>query len=386
MGIRVAHIWDEYLFNSFVEVHPLFARHAPEVSSITIARTLWDNGNRPDGTVFAQRTLPLDVLMRPSLLRRVLAYLERRVFTSSYLEFARRAQATHETEIAHFHFGFTVAQYPGASFGRPFLVTFYGSDVSSALRSPFWTSRYRNVLPKAAALLVLCEEARDRLVALGCRKERIHVWNLPAGVEKYPWRKASPSPVPRLIMTARFVEKKGHGLLLDALETLAGEGLDFLATLVGYGPGKGAVEEGIARRGLSSLVSVVDTACQGDFATLHYRLLKDHDLFVLPSIQASNGDDEGGPALTMVCAQAAGLPVVCTKFPGAEITMRHGETGFYAEEPSPGSFAAAIRVALGQRASWQSMGVEGSRLANENFGERRQIEKLVAIYEQVRRS
>jgi colanic acid/amylovoran biosynthesis glycosyltransferase len=384
--IKVAHIWDEYLFSSFVEVHPLFARHAPLIDSITIARTLWDNGNTPDGTVFAQRKLPLQALMNPSLARRILAFFERRFFTASYLKFLKALQIEHSIEITHFHFGFTAAQYPEASFQRPFIVTFYGSDVSSALRSPFWVSRYRSVLPKASALLVLCEEARERLQALGCSRDKIHVWNLPAGVEKYPYQEGTSSSIPRLIMTARFVEKKGHGLLLDALESLKNENIQFQATFLGYGPGKAAIEESLHRRNLSAWVKVVDTACQGDFATLHYRLLKEHDLFVLPSIQAKNGDDEGGPALTMVCAQSAGLPVVCTSFPGSEITMQNGKTGFIAEEASGSCLAATLKEAFLRKASWKNMGIEGSRLAHENFGEEQQVRKLAALYETIVRA
>jgi colanic acid/amylovoran biosynthesis glycosyltransferase len=383
MAINVAHVWDEYFFDSFVEVHPLLSRYEKDIRSITISRTLWDNGKSEDGTVFAQRKLPLENLTRPSLFRRAHAFLERRVFTGSFVKFASEIQAAHQTHLTHLHFGFTAAQYPGIENGRPFLVTFYGSDVSSALKSPFWISRYKSVLPRAAALLVLCEEAKARLVALGCSAERVHVWNLPAGVEKYPYRDLSPAEIPRLITTARFVEKKGHGLLLDAFSILKAAGVEFRGTILGYGPDRAKIEASLAHRGLRDWVTVIDTACRGDFATLHYSLLKEHDLFVLPSIQARNGDDEGGPALTMVCAQSAGLPVVCTRFPGSEITMRQGKTGYYVPEPTPAALAETIRQTFARKSEWRALGAEGSFLANENFGEEGQVRKLVALYREV---
>ena len=382
MALRVAQIWDEYVIGSFVEVHPIFPRIAPEVKSITITRTLWENGKVPDGTVFAHRILPQPGLLKRSLLFRAKSYLERRFFKGSFLHFARDQLRAHQSQIVHFNFGFTAAQYPDLPGSLPFLVTFYGSDVSAAIKSPYWASRYREVLPRAAALLVLCDEARERLAALGCDREKIHVWNLPAGIERYPLRSRVPEPVPRLLTTARFVEKKGHGLLLDAYSLLAREGVAFQATLLGYGPDKKAIEDSIRNRNLSSCVRVIDTSFQGDFAALHYEQLLAHDIFVLPSIRAANGDDEGGPALTMVCAQAAGLPVVSTRFPGAEITMRQNETGHYAD-PSAPALAQAIGKLLTERTSWEKMGREGSRLANENFGEATQVKKLVKIYESI---
>ncbi len=384
MRIRIAHVWDEYLVNSFVEVHPLLKKHGFDTDSITLARTVWDNGEVSDGTVFAQRRLPLDDLLHQGFFSRVVAYLERRYFTHDFICFSRSVLRGHQSELVHFHFGFTAAQYPSLPDGRPFLVTFYGSDVSSALRSSFWTKRYKKVLPAAAGLLVLCEAAKSRLVALGCASERVYVWNLPAGVEKYPY--APPrlaSGPPRILMTARFVEKKGHGLLLDALALLAQAGEDFSVTLLGYGSGKRAVENGIASRGLAGKVKVIDTAGRGDFAVLHLSVIREHDFFVLPSIEAANGDDEGGPALTMVCAQAAGLPVVCTKFPGAEITMREGETGFYVPEATPAALAAKIRELAMARDQWTRMGLAGSKLAFANFGEKEQVRKLVEIYGEV---
>jgi len=85
----------------------------------------------------------------------------------------------------------------------------------------------------------------------------------------------------------------------------------------------------------------------------------------------------------MVCAQSAGLPVVCTKFPGSEITMRDGITGYYIFEIHAQGLANSIEKMISNRAKWRSMGEEGSRLAQMNFGEREQVAKLVKFYEEI---
>ncbi|MGZ3650014.1 MAG: glycosyltransferase [Bdellovibrionota bacterium] len=383
MPMKVAQIWDEYVADSFVEVQPLFSRVGAPVDCFTITRTLWDNGKTPDGNVWFHRRLPQENLRAASFLFRVRAYLDRRFFRRAFLKFAE--EKLRGTDLVHFNFGFTAAQYPELPGDRPFVVTFYGSDVSSGVRDSYWRRRYQKILPRARALLVLCEEARQRLIALGCSPERVIVWNLPAGVEKYPYREQpvfQARPV-RFITTARFVEKKGHGMLLEALSLIEKGGVDFRVTLLGYSKGITWVREEIARRGLGEKVQVIDTQYRGDFVALHNEHLRDQDFFVMPSVVAKNGDDEGGPALSMVVAQSAGLPVVCTKFPGSEITMKDGLTGFLVPETNAESLAATIRRMAGSSSRWREMGLAGRELAQQHFGEREQVGKLVEIYKSV---
>ena len=385
MPLKVAQIWDSYMANSFVEVHPLFAQLKSPVKSLTIVRTLWNNGDSPPDTVCYHRHLPQEDLLANSFLFKVRGYLDRRFLRSSFLGFARRKLDEFGADLVHFNFGFTAAQYPELAQGRPFVVTFYGSDVSSGVKSPYWRARYQQILPRASALLVLCEEARERLIALGCAPERVIVWNLPAGVEKYPYREPpayGARPV-RFLTTARFVEKKGHGLLLEAMSLLEKRGVDFSATLLGYSKGITWVREEIERRKLTSRVQVIDTQFRGDFTSLHNSILKDQDFFVMPSIVAKNGDDEGGPALSMVYAQSAGLPVVSTRFPGSEITMKDGLTGYLVQEPDPESLAAAVERMVSSQSRWRMMGMEGRALAQRHFGEREQVGKLVDIYNSI---
>jgi colanic acid/amylovoran biosynthesis glycosyltransferase len=384
MSLKVAHVWDEFMTKGFIDVQPLFRSSGAPVESVTIARTLWDLGVEPGDGLFFHRKLPQEILQAGTVWMRARAYLDRRYFRGGFLRFAESKMRELGTDLVHFHFGFTAAQYPELPGNRPFVVSFYGSDVSSGIKSRYWRERYREILPRAKALIVLCEAARERLVALGCAPERIHVWNLPAGVEKYPYREqpayAGNRPV-RFLMTARFVEKKGHGLLLEALSQLGDRGTDFRVTLLGYSKGISWVRDEIQRRGLGAKVEVVDTQFRGDFVSLHNEILRTQDFFVMPSVTARNGDDEGGPALSMVVAQAAGLPVVCTAFPGSEITMADGATGFLVNDPSAKPFADAISKMIAENARWREMGLAGRELAMANFGERGQIGKLVELYE-----
>src|SRR5439155_20199831 len=139
------------------------------------------------------------------------------------------------------------------------------------------------------------------------------------------------------LVAARFVEKKGHSYLFEAFDRLVRDGLDASLTMVGYGPDKEQIAMNVRRRGLSERVAIIDTQLAPNFVDIFRRALETHDIFVLPSTTSAAGDDEGGPALTMVCAQAAGLPVISTPFAGAERSVLEGVTGLFCRQDDAAS-------------------------------------------------
>jgi colanic acid/amylovoran biosynthesis glycosyltransferase len=287
--------------------------------------------------------------------------------------------------VLHAHFGMTGAlALPLARWsGLPLVVTFYGVDGSAVLRDPGWQRRYRELFEVAALVLVLCDAVKARLVALGCPEYKVIVWNLPAGVEDFPYREPHPARGVRLLVAARFVEKKGYWVLLRALRRLVDEGRDISLRAIGYGPLRPQIEEWIGAHGLQSRISIVDTGCRPDFHQVFNEAIDLSDIFVLPSMTARDGDDEGGPALTLVCAQAAGLPVVCTPFPGAERSVEDGVTGLYCAENDVDSLVDRLRWLMDRPDEWQTLGRAGSDRVREHFSLGPQLNELVSLYESV---
>jgi colanic acid/amylovoran biosynthesis glycosyltransferase len=105
-----------------------------------------------------------------------------------------------------------------------------------------------------------------------------------------------------------------------------------------------------------------------------------HDVFVL---RASDGDDEGGPALTLVCAQAAGMPVVTTDFPGSELSVSHGETGWLCPQGDPAALADRMAWLVEHRESWAPVGRAASDRVRADFSLEGQLEELVGMYRHV---
>jgi colanic acid/amylovoran biosynthesis glycosyltransferase len=381
----IAQAWFDYLPNTFVESHAYLLAKG-ESKSVNIVHTLFDNGEPVDKfTSFLKRkslrTFLSNVLFR-RVIRRLFRKQEWKRFNSHCKETLRRENAS----LLHIHYGTTGCELLPAlrASGVPSLVTFYGYDVSAALRNPRTVLKYQEMFQVVNRMVVQCEVAKQRLIALGCDDHKIKIWNFPAGVEKYPFRSRTKQAGPlRLLIGARFVPAKGHVYLFEAMKILLDEGVDLSLTMVGYGYLLPTLKKRIAELGLQDRVRIIDDAIRGGFNELFRGLLDEHDLFVLPSIVGDDGVDEGGPALTMVCAQAAGLPVISTPFPGAEISVIEGKTGFFCKEKDPRSLADAIRNLLEQPECWKEMGAAGSRLVREEFAEATQMSKLCEIYREI---
>ena len=286
-----------------------------------------------------------------------------------------------KVSVIHAHFGTTAARTVDIlrQTGRPGVVSLYGVDASATLRDPRWRKPYSRMYEAYSRLLVLSEVVRDRLVNDGCPADKISIFNLPARIERYPYRERGTDGPVRFITAARFVEKKGYDLLIPAFARLLEDGLDATLTAIGYGTLRGRIEGDIERLGVQSRVRLHDSGLSGDFHEFFSSELQSHDIFVLPSVTAPNGDDEGGPSLCLVCAQAAGLPVVCTRFPGSEISVVEEVNGLYCEETEDSLFDTMLRLAR-RPGDWASMGGEGHRRVVERFSEHGQNRILREIY------
>lgn len=296
---------------------------------------------------------------------------------------ARRSGA----EVLHAHFGMAGAAVADAArrSGRPLVTSFYGVDASACLTSPRWLRRYAELWEAGDRFLVLSDPLVDRLAAVGAPRERIAVVDLAIDLDAYAFRVPAIDPdAPRLLCAARFVEKKGHGILLEAFARLRSRLPGATLTLAGYGPLLPQIRVRINELGLTHAVDVIDTTRAPDFTGLLADLLVRHDVFVLLSIVGADGDDEAGPALTAVCAQAAGMPVILTPFVGAERSLVDGETGL-AVDPEPDAVAAGVVRIAADSALAARLGSAAAALVRERFARATMLRELEAQYREVLR-
>jgi colanic acid/amylovoran biosynthesis glycosyltransferase len=293
----------------------------------------------------------------------------------------RRWIANHSPDLVHFHFGSTMAALEGVAglSDIPFVVSFYGFDISAGLENRGVREAYHRLLPGAGIVHVLCEAARERAIALGARPERTVLANLPLDVSAYPEIGQTSDRIERWLIPARFVAKKGHLVLLDAFRQHLNQHPSAHLTCWGYGSDRWLIDE-IRQRGLHDRVSVSQSADPRGFDAAYQEQLAKHDCILAPSIRAESGDDEGGPALTAVLAQAAAKPVIYSDFPGSECSVTDGVEGLIVPQGDATALASAMARLSADPARAAAMGLAGRRRVLSEFTPEAYAKALLGWY------
>jgi glycosyltransferase involved in cell wall biosynthesis len=354
--VRVLHLWDVYSPGLFDRSHALCLEHG--VESDLLCMHLLDRATPPGPQVTAVRTIGEDSTngFAARVAKRLRRGLDRRRFRTA----VRKRIAGHRPDLIHFHFGTTAALLEGIAglSAIPAIISFYGYDISAGLDEPALRAAYRRLLPQAAKVHVLCEEARQRAIALGADPERTALLSLPLDLGGYPLIGMTGTGVSRWLIPARFVAKKGHLVALDAFARHRQSRPDARLTCWGYGPDQW-LREAIAARRLSDFVNVRQSADPRGFDAAYRDELARHDVVLAPSVKAASGDDEGGPALTAVLAQLAGKPVVYSDFPGSECSVTNGAEGFIVPQNDAAALAEAMNRLASDLAGAAAMGRAG---------------------------
>jgi colanic acid/amylovoran biosynthesis glycosyltransferase len=193
----------------------------------------------------------------------------------------------------------------------------------------------------------------------------------------YPFRlRALPRAGPlRAVCVASLQEYKGHHVLLRALAD-AGQRLGRVELdLVGDGPARSELERLAQQLGLASRVRFHGSLPEPAVAVL----LEAADLFVLPSVIARNGQQEGLP-VSLVEALAAGVPVVATRLSGVPEVVQENGTGLLAEPGDPEDLARALEATLDDPAAARARAEAGLRLVEREFDLRDSAEALTRLF------
>ncbi len=262
----------------------------------------------------------------------------------------RRALRTFRPHVIHAHWivpqGLVAIT---AAHGVPLVLSTLGGDIY-ALRGRFWDPVHRTILRRAAAVTTMNREMRTRLLELGAPPGHTHV--LAPGTDMQAIRAAGNGARAvrgRVLVAGRLVEKKGFHVLLDAVRQLSAS--SWSLDVIGDGPWRDrlkAAADGLPVRFLGQL-------SRHDLA----RALHEADVFVVPSVPAASGDQDGVP-IVLLDAMAAGCAIVGSRLPGIDDAIEDGRSGVLVSPGDAAELARAIdnvlsddalRGALGEAAS-----------------------------------
>lgn len=286
-------------------------------------------------------------------------------------------------DIVHCHFGPSgvlgaFLQSIGALQG-PLITTFYGHDISSYVRAN-GPAVYEDLFRRGARFLHISAYLGPRLAAIGCPPARTALHRIGVDTARFPFapRTLAPGQPVQLLTTARLVEKKGLEYSIRAVAKVAAAHPNLRYRIVGDGRLREPLEQLIAGLGMAGTIELCGWRSQEEVR----RMYAESHLFVLASVTASDGDEEG-QGLVLQEAQASGLPVICTRHNGFPEGMVDGESGMLVPERDVDALAAAVAALVAHPARWPAMGRRGRAHVEQHFDNARLNDRLVELYDEV---
>lgn len=247
----------------------------------------------------------------------------------------------------------------------PMLTFFHGYDVSRWV-DQHGAEAYRELFDRGSLVSPVSEHWAKRLEELGCPKERLAVHRM--GIDchniSFRARTAPQAGCVNITTVARLTEKKGIEYALRALARVRAESpeLAFHYHVVGDGELRPQITELIDELQLREVVTLHGWQAR----TRVVELLDASHLFVLPSVTAADGDQEGIP-VSLMEAMASGIPVVSTRHSGIPELVRHGDGELLVPERDVEALARAITRLLRDTESWSKIGHEGRKIVEKGF-------------------
>lgn len=182
---------------------------------------------------------------------------------------------------------------------------------------------------------------------------------------------------PRVLTVASHRPYKGLPYLIEACRMLRDEGIAFECNMIGDGPMRPELEALIAKYDLGGVVHLLGARSEAEVA----RMMKETEVFVLPSIIQKDGMMEGMPN-ALIEAMATSRPVISTTIAGIPELIDHGKTGFLVPPEDAKALADSMRELITDPERARRMGERGRERIRAEFSIHDIVAQLVARIEQ----
>lgn len=347
---------------------PLAAEHAPDLAGLV-------RHDRPRDAATLGR-LAAGLVRAPGRLGQYLGARRRLKLHASDLACALQLDAPPDVIVANFgQNGIVAARIKQAFFPDARLaVIFHGWDLSAYVDANGWDA-YRRAAPAIDVAIAVNRPWAERLRAnTPIRDVVVHHLGVDLAKVRPPPPRAEARQVFRIVFVGRMVEKKGLAYLIAAVAALRQRGRAVTVDVVGDGPEEAALKQAALSAGVGD--AIVFHGRQPNEAVL--ALMAAADCLVLPSVTASDGDQEGIP-VTLMEAMATGLPVVSTWHSGIPELVQDGETGLLVPERDMLSLAAAIERLMTEPGLGPRLAARARDFVAAEFNAETQNRKLFAL-------
>lgn len=335
----------------------------------------------PFNSIYALDSRPLLEKLGNKLLNHIIGYYP----------YFRSAIRREECRVLHAHFGPAgyYALQLAQKCGIPLITTFYGYDLSRLPRNePRWRDRYKYLFAKGALFLTEGSYMRQQLIQLGCPPEKAVVQHLGVDLGKMHFRPRKPDPdgTVRVLVAGTFTEKKGIPYAVEAFALVCQKHNELQLTVIG--DARERPEEQAIKKQIHDIVARYRV--QNNVFFMGYQpypvlieQLYRHHILLAPSIQAQDGDNEGGAPVTIIEALATGMPVISSWHCDIPEVVVNGVCGYLVPERDTFGLAERLQFLVEHPEIWQSMGEKGRQHVESQYEMRKQASRLESLYERV---
>lgn len=258
----------------------------------------------------------------------------------------------------------------------PVVVTSHGGDLF-ALKSAIFRGLKTRIMKDAQRVAVVSQKMREICIDLGVSENHVDVISM--GVDTQDTFRPSSDDrreAQRVLFVGRLAEKKGVQYAIEAVARLTPAHPSLRLIVVGDGPERVELERRTRELGIDQVVDFLGSVENQRLPSIYQSC----EIFLLPSVIAASGDQEGLP-VTGLEAMACECAVVAFDLPATRELIQDGVSGFLVESRSADELVdridrllrdSALSRRLGQTArdtvvdrySWQSIGERYSQLFN----------------------
>ena len=258
------------------------------------------------------------------------------------------------------------------------MTVFHGYDISMKSVLEQYNFDYQKLFDESAGVLPISNLWADKLIGMGCPENKVYVNRMGINLTDFSFKQGETSSTLKLVSVARLIEKKGLFDAITAMSLLKKAQIDFSYKIIGDGPLEGQLKSYILDLGLEDCVDLVGFLPQEKVR----EVLKETDIFLLPSITAENGDMEGIPVALME-SMAMGIITVSTYHSGIPELIENEVSGFLVPESAPRELAKTLISISQEKFDLEIIRSNASSVIQKKFNQQLLYQELKSIIEMV---
>ena len=280
------------------------------------------------------------------------------------------------TDLIHAHFVATPADWAqtiSTMFNIPFIITAHAYDIFIDPEPDILKKKF----DQSTKVITISEYNEHFLLELLGRdlSDKIEVIRCGIDLEDFPYVERKPGKTVKILTVGRLVEKKGITYAIEAFSKIQERHQNTELRIIGDGPLKDEISGRIAELKLEDKIVMLGE--QTKLAVIHEMM--GADIFFLPSLTAENGDREGIP-VSIIEAQATGLPVASTVHSGIPEAVVEGKSGFLVPEKDTEAMAERLITLITNPELRIEMGKTGRSHVEKYFDQQRELDQLEELF------